>query len=539
MEKMIKKINIKMTIAVLITAVLCGIYVTLPSVGAVSLVNVAVRVVLFTIGFIVVSLVLYNISHFIIKKIHCKKIEAMLYDSLSDSRFVLILWGILIICWLPAYLAFYPGIFGYDAPNQMQQILGIIPLSAHHPVLHTAILGVFMNVGKLLFDDYNSGVALFCALQGIFVTGSIAYFFLSMKTKRTPFPILFIAFVGCAFNPVLQVLSFNTTKDILFGVCFIHFVTRCYKWLNNQVTNTKKDIISLVFWGIITCLLRNQGKYVILVLLLACVFMCKKEWKLIISLGIVVLISQLFFSFSTNAFGVVKGDEREMLSVPMQQMSLVCIQYAETGDVNLTQEEFDKFILLVDEEFLPDYTQDSADPIKSNFITEVLKQDLWGYVKLYISVGIKNPGYYLMAVRNMIYPYWDMSVSRYRFISVENTFPHLSLQWGIEQTSLLPQYKEFLTEYIIYTMGEKNAVLPRVLQPGLCIWLMTALFGVSLAKSKKDNLVVTLTLFLFFGTLLLGPVALLRYIYPLMLAIPLLISLLCNVLEDKKSMFTP
>ena len=35
----------------------------------------------------------------------------------SDRALFFILWGILLLAWLPAYLALFPGTFGYDVPD--------------------------------------------------------------------------------------------------------------------------------------------------------------------------------------------------------------------------------------------------------------------------------------------------------------------------------------------------------------------------------------------------------------------------------------
>ncbi|MBR4084617.1 MAG: hypothetical protein IKK33_10100 [Lachnospiraceae bacterium] len=529
------KVKSQTIIAVLITAGLCAIYAALPYVGTVSLTNIALSILVSVFLFIVILCVLYRIAPTILTRIHCPKIENKIYTTWTNRRFVLILWGLLLICWLPTYLAFFPGIFGYDAPIQMQQLMGEAPFSAHHPILHTFILGGLMECGKNLSGSYSGGVALFCIIQGILVTGSISYCFLFMKIKRTPFPVLAITFLVCACNPVLQVLSFNITKDILFGVCFLHFILCCYKWLEKQEVHTKSEILLLVFWGIMSCLLRNQGKYIILVLLLLCLILYRTDRKLLLSLGTIIIVSQLFFAISTNVFGVKKTDEREMLSIPMQQMAFVCNQYMQQGDVNLTQEEFDKFTLLVNAEYLPNYRQDISDPVKSYFNTAVLKEDLPGYIKLYLSIGLKNPGYYLMAMRNMIYPYWNMTLSQFRYLCVENTFPHVSTKWGIQQTTLFPSYKEFLTDFILSTLGNKSSIITWLLQPGICIWILTALLGIAIVQNNKIILIGTSIPFLFFGTLLLGPVALFRYIYPLMLATPWATTLLCNSLESAKS----
>lgn len=531
------KINLRSAVGILLIAALYAIYAILPFVHTASVINGFIRMMVLFFVLVIVICAFFKVMPNVLVKLHSPKIEKIIYDSWTNGRFVFTLWIILLICWLPTYLAFFPGIFGYDAPNQMQQLLGEIPLSAHHPIFHTAILGRIMEFGKYIFGNYNGGVALFCILQGILVTGSIAYTFLYMKIKRVPLCIFILTFIGCACNPVIQMLSFNTTKDILFGVVFLHFVICCYEWISKDTLKTKVDILRLILWGSMTCLLRNQGKYIVLVLLLFCIFIYRTDKKFLFSLGTIVIICQLFFTISTSVFGVTKSDTREMLSIPMQQMAFVCTQYIQQGDVNLTQEEFEKFTLLIKEENLYSYTPDISDPIKMYFNTNVLKQDVLGYFKLYLTVGLRNPGEYLTAMCNMIYPYWDMSRNQFRHVCVENTFGHMLTEWGIEQKSLLPQYKKFLSNYLTNTMGEKNSLISCFFQPGICIWIMTVLFGIAIIQNDKAIFIGTLILFLFFGTLLLGPVALLRYIYPLMLTMPWMVALLCDCLEGKNKMF--
>lgn len=529
--------NLRAIIGVLCTACLSAIYISFPYIGTISLMGIVLIILVASLLFAGIFCVAYRMAPAVLPKIRCPKIEALIYDTWKNRSFMIILWAILVICWLPTYLAFFPGIFGYDAPVQMQQFLGEKTWTAHHPILHTVFLGWVMECGKILFGNYNGGVALFCAIQGILVTESMAYGFLFMKTKRVPFPILVITFLGCACNPILQVLSFNMTKDILFGVSFFHFMLCCYKWLDKQSRNSKWDQILLIFWGVLSCLLRNQGKYIILVLMSICLIIYRTNRKFVLSLGIIFLSSQLFFSVSTDILGIEKSDEREMLSIPMQQMSFVCNLYMQQGDVNLTPEEFQKMTNLIEAQYLSLYRQDISDPIKSHFRTEVLKENWLEYARLYISVGLKNPGYYMMAIRNMIYPYWDMSLSKFQYLCVENTFPEISIKWGIEQESLFPAYKALITESILSSPQTKEVVNIWYLQPGICIWAITVLLGFAIVRDCKETLIVTLIQVLFLGTLLLGPVALFRYIYPLMIAMPWTITAICNLAQRKEDTY--
>ena len=46
---------------------------------------------------------------------------------------------VILLCWLPVWLAYYPGLWNYDPWQVDQVITGIY--SKHHPLLHTLLLG--------------------------------------------------------------------------------------------------------------------------------------------------------------------------------------------------------------------------------------------------------------------------------------------------------------------------------------------------------------------------------------------------------------
>ncbi len=515
-------------VCLLFTAFLFALYCTLPYFGAVSLGTVCLRFLLYFVLCAVICLILYRISGMLLPRLHWRKIEAVLYEKWTAGKYFLFFWGILIVCFLPAYLAFFPGIFGYDGPNQMQQILGEIPYCAHHPVTHTLILGVFMNCGRAVFGSYNGGVGLFCIFQGLVVSGSVAYSLLLLRRLRTPFPVLLLGLAWCVLHPVVQVLTFNTTKDILFGVTMLHFILQCYDWLSGAAERSRRRMALLVLTGVFLCLLRNQGIYMVAALVVLGLLVFRRDRRLLASLCLIVLFGGLFFFTADHVFGVQKGDPREMLSVPMQQMALVCRQYKEGGPVSLTEEEYGAFTKLVEEQYLPEYQLTIADPIKNHFNTEQLKSDLPGYLGLYVRMGMRNPGLYLTAFRYLVYPYWDMSENVKTGTSVSNTFPEVSEGWGISQKSLFPAYKACLVRYMEEGIHKKIPVVSWLMQPGLCIWIMTALAGLSAARKDKAVFMTAATGMLFFMTLLLGPVALLRYLYPLMIAVPCFLAMLCG-----------
>ena len=65
-----------------------------------------------------------------------------------------------------------------------------------------------------------------------------------------------------------------------------------------------------------------------------------------------------------------------------------------------------------------------------------------------------------------------------------------------------------------------------LLQPGISIWLMALGIGISICRKNGKILLCIFPVAIYFIGILLGPMALLRYLYPMMLATPLLFGIL-------------
>lgn len=103
------------------------------------------------------------------------------------------------------------------------------------------------------------------------------------------------------------------------------------------------------------------------------------------------------------------------------------------------------------------------------------------------------------------------------------------LFWGIWSLdcNLFPHI--FLLAFYDYLVGkfysEKSYTF--YARPDVCLWLLAALAGLSAAGvRRKVFLGILLPFGLYFIGILLGPVALMRYLYPLMLSTPMLFGAL-------------
>ena len=82
---------------------------------------------------------------------------------------VLILLG-----WIPVFLAYYPSVFAYDAEGQLYQVLAH-DYSTHHPLLHTLFLGAFFRLGGSLPGSYPAGLAIHSFVQMLLRAAAFGY----------------------------------------------------------------------------------------------------------------------------------------------------------------------------------------------------------------------------------------------------------------------------------------------------------------------------------------------------------------------------
>ena len=234
----------------------------------------------------------------------------------------------------------------------------------------------------------------------------------------------------------------------------------------------------------------------------------------------VFVVSWLLSVFFSYGLKIPAGNARENMSIPIQQLAAVSHAYYYGPEPpNITQEQLNTIHELIPAEAMEVFLYDTVDLVKAVFDTEVFSEDPGKYISLYLTVGRQNPSIYVRAFRDMVIPYFDMTKSARRLLSLSETFPEIS-HLHISRYDLLPSYYAFLEDQI------ETEHYCLVLQPGISIWLMVLGIAVSIERKNRKILLCILPIALYFIGLLLGPMALLRYLFPMMLATPLLLGIL-------------
>ncbi|MCL2513858.1 MAG: DUF6020 family protein, partial [Oscillospiraceae bacterium] len=102
------------------------------------------------------------------------------------------IWLGLLLCRIPVWLAVFPGFFCYDANMQLTQFRSGI--TAHHPPLHTFLLGGTVELVAKLTGSYNAGIAVYVFLQMAFICVCFAYAIITMRKWKIPSVFLYISF---------------------------------------------------------------------------------------------------------------------------------------------------------------------------------------------------------------------------------------------------------------------------------------------------------------------------------------------------------
>lgn len=469
----------------------------------------------FVVVFITVA-ALYQI--FVHKYAKIEYVEAM-----PSKKFYFVFWIIIIICWIPAFLAMFPGNYSYDASPQVAQIFRDHQLNAHHPVLHTLLLDGCLAIGNVLCGDYNVGVAIYSVLQGLILSAIFAFFLYKLCMWNVNLKIIGVCCAFFSLNPFIQIFAFTTTKDTLFSGMLLLVSVFCVDLIRDTESffENKKGELAFIIVIVLMCLLRNQGKYMLLFSIPFLVLCVKKYRKrLLIILVISLCIVQALLGPVSNAMGIVKGDAREMFCVPMQQLARV---YS-LNPKSFSEQDKELLKKLIPEEYLERYDEYTADPVKAGFNTEVFESDTLEYLLLWIRTGIDNPKMYIESFLAGSYQYWYIGPRSYAYDAVFYDGAFLDEKnniLGIKRNCLFKGYDEYLRSVSMTFSFVHLPVISIILDMGFPFWLAVFAAFLLVGLRKAKYLGVFILPIMYWGTCLIGPVAMYRYALPMIVCVPM------------------
>lgn len=451
---------------------------------------------------------------------------------------------LMVLAWLPGYLAYYPGICAYDSYIQTIQAVSGNYID-HHPIAHTLLITGAMKLGSLM-GSVTAGIGLYTLLQLLFLSASFACGIVFVKRRGFgPAGILAVQLL-CMLYPFHWYMSISVTKDIIFTAFFLLLLLSLTELL---IEPGRRTAVGFFLSTVGMILFRNNGQYAFLVLLvflaLAAVFGtdCRRWRKLFLLAfaGFITGVLSLHILFA--ATGAQQGDKREMLSMPIQQLARTMLYHGGIGELpedDNTMTEEDKALIndFLQDECYREYDPHISDPVKRHTNTSVVRYRTGEFISSYLSLLTAYPGDFLNAALALNAGFLSPADTSHAYINVSEERKGLSyVQTRWEEGTLNENgiYKASRWEGL-YTCLERWAdqnvyldlpVLKYLFVPGIWLWLYL-LLAAFLLYHGKARLCLPLSLILgYYITLFLGPTVQLRYIYPVMAAWPFLM-LICG-----------
>ncbi|HIU69204.1 MAG TPA: hypothetical protein IAD23_04525 [Candidatus Scubalenecus merdavium] len=488
------------------------------------------------IGIAVLVFFVYDV----INRINIEKVEKV--QSTSTFKTFAVLTAIMFACWIPYMVIMAPGCMNPDARDQFGQMLnnpdmcwsvGTVAreesdslLTNHHPVFHTVLLGCFLKLGEWM-GSYFAGITIYSVLQCLVLAGTLVFSVLKLReygmSKRLS-NIVYAFFVLC---PLFPLWGMTILKDTPFMIALLIMTILFYEAFKAPECFTAKKYVALALVSFLLMLLRNNGFYMLLVLVPFVIIHFRKDKKFLVKIMATMLIPLLVFkvgysSIFFSAMGINEGSPREMLSVPFQQTARYITEYAD--EVTPEEEKSITTILgggkLSLEDIAERYTPDRADSIKGNYNKYATTSDLVNYFKTWAAQLVKHPGVYIEAFLNLNYSWFSFD-SNHDIIYYNGVSDQLIPQYveGLDNPQSLAGERSIVSQTI--KLLDKIPVISSIFELSTYTWIYVVLFLAMLMRKKHRELLACLPIFINMVICFIGPVAYMRYSIPLVICLPI------------------
>ena len=464
-------------------------------------------------------------------------------NSLKENRALDFIWKkealVLLIsalvcftCWLPYFLYEYPGIMTADSIVQYEQIVGINPLSNHHPVAHTLLIGFFYNIGMSLTGDVNRAISFYTLAQMIFLALCCGRVVLQVKRvagRKMP-AILALAFF--ALVPFNAVFAVTIWKDVPFAGIVMLLGSRLCEMIFKDEPSLM-DFALFAGLAVLMSIFRSNGWYAFLICAPFFIYGFRKSMvKAVLAVAAAVIVSVIIKGPVMNAAGIIQPDFTESLSLPIQQIARVLVQ-----DERLDDKDLELIDAVIDRTYIHElYAPDFADNIKELVRAghpEVIEANKGEYFWLWLRVGLRHPVHYIRAWFDLEggYVYPDVS---YDVGNIDGIMPN---DYGLIPTPRIGGKVVIKGKEILIKLGSFVPIYGMLWCAGAYTWLVICALVLMIKEKKtmggKLSVFIILQAALVFTLLIAAPVVDFRYEYSVVMLMPLTAAICAMIMKKR------
>lgn len=469
------------------------------------------------------------ILYFIEKKsdIFCRQPRNKLEGFLFEKHTFLGPLLFFLLCGLPWVIAFFPGTLQWDAWFQLRMNLGEIEKTGHHPVLITDWMGGCLRLGRWLFHSDSIGLFLYTGPQ--FIMQCLVFAYSCHCTRKWKVPICvnwaMLLFWG-GFFPFFPMWGYTMVKDTPYYIFLVLMVVSLADLLYGGSRKMVSASAILFLAGIMgVALTRKEGRYLVAVTLLICLFTYRKYWKILLG-GVAACCFAMTLEYGyMQCNSIPGGPAGEMLSMPLLQTA----RYLREHPDDITEEERQilESVLATDIHTLArSYNPLISDSVKIYFIEHPSKEDMAAYFKVWLQQLRRHPDAYAQAFLHHVYGYFYPNVHVFENYKVHFYLLDgdscdgncLDISFGISNNYV----RKFLEHAL--NLWEKVPGAGMMLSPGMYVYILLGECAYLMAKKKKGLVLMVPGLCVIVFCILSPVNAYMRYVMPLMALMPLTLA---------------
>lgn len=458
-----------------------------------------------------------------------------------NLKLMFIYAGIVFLALLPLFLINFPGTMTVDSFNQLSQARGLTPLHDHHPWVHTLIIKLFYNIGYSLSNNVTVGIAAFILAQMLLVSLGLGFTAETLASLGSGRMGAVIVIAGFILFPYHAAFTITMWKDILFALGVLIITILLYKELVAGIRPGVADSLLFVLSSLAVCLFRHNGFYAYILCALIFAFRAivnrrssdayvGKNARTAILTLVSIPICLIINGPVKSGLNVQNGDFGHELAIPLQQIARV-VQL--NGDIS--DEELEELARVNSIEYIVNnYEPGGADNMIQWLVagdSDYVKNNKGRFLKLYLSLGLKNPNAYIMAFIDQTKGYYTtMMPEQTAYYGILpngdnlDNYPIFGAGVRIKINEILSKLQDVLPVYAIFY------------SPGACLLILILMIGIEKVRGRRSMLLVFLPQLCLTLTVLIATplVADLRYAYALMLSMPSLIIMVSTPLFCQK-----
>lgn len=455
-----------------------------------------------------------------------KPVSGRFWSVVLEEHSFLVPLLIILICWLPYVIAFYPGFVPSDGLKQLNNYFGSGNFTDNHPAFSSMMMGWAMRLGRTLGSD-NLGLFLFTGPQLLTNAAVMAACFPLFKKMQSPVWLRKLSLFNFALIPIWPNYAYSLLKDSYYMAMVLLFVIQMvYIILDAKAFCSRVGNLILMTMALcLMMLVRHEGQYVggVVFLTLFTLPGPRSQWKRLLPVLIIPLCVVSVFNYVVRpALHIDDSPAREALTMPFRQTSAVVVSMEDS----LTEEESAVLHEVFVYEQIPEMFEgsfDNADYLKGLFDPWASREAVMRYMRLWARLGVKHPLTYLNVFLCSNTKYYDPFLPPYRDI----------YGWfGIEQAEYVnkglfdihysPAFVAVRSALINLTDGLPGLPLTSLFYSlGFNAWLMVFCLA-SLLRRKIKGVIIPLLPGLFTFIMLQNSAinGFFRYMLPLLITLP-------------------